>query len=46
VEIHQTADSVVDEDEQVLRPPQEEMEELEESSRREMLQENREEYTS
>jgi hypothetical protein len=46
VEIHRTADGVVDEDELVLRPPQEEMEEVEESSWRERIQENREEYTS
>ena len=46
VEIHRTADGVADEDEQVLHPPQEEMEEVEESSWREMLKENREEYTS
>jgi hypothetical protein len=45
VEIHRTIGSVVDEDEQALRPPQEEMEEVEESSWRTMLRENREEYT-
>jgi hypothetical protein len=46
VEIHRTPDDVIDEEEQIVRPPQEEMEEVEESSWREMLQENREEYTS
>ena len=48
VEIHRTADGdgAVEEDEQVLRPPQEEMEEIEESSWRARLQQNREEYTS
>jgi hypothetical protein len=37
MEIHRTADGVVDEDEQVLRPPQEEMEEVEEDSWRARL---------
>ena len=48
VEIHRTTDGdgALEEDEQVLRPPQEEMEETEESSWRARLQQNREEYTS
>ena len=48
VEIHRTIDGNwgVEEDEQVLRSPREEMEEVEESSWRARLQRNREEYTS
>ena len=48
VEIHRTTDGdgALEEDEQVLRPPQEEMEEIEESSWRARLHQNREEYTS
>ena len=46
MEIHRKANDVVDEDEQILHPPQEEMEEVEESSWRARLQENTEEYTS
>ena len=48
VDIHRTADGdgAIEEDEHVLRPPQEEMEEVEENSWRAMLQHNREEYTS
>ena len=48
VEIHRTTDgdSAEEEDEQVLRPPQEEMEAIEENSWRAKVQENREEYTS
>lgn len=47
VEIHRKMDEedVVEDDEQVFCPPQEEME-AEETSWREMLQRNREEYTS
>ena len=48
VEIHRTTDDedTVVEAERVLHPPQEVMEEAEESSWRARLQENREEYTS
>ena len=48
VEIHRKTDEegVIEEDEQVFCPPQEEMEESEESSWRAMLRRNREEYTS
>ena len=48
LEIHRTADGDgdVDEDEQVLHPPQEEMEEVEESFWRASLQDNREQYSS
>ena len=48
VEIHRTTDGdgAVEEDEQVLRPPQEEMEEIEESSWRARVQQNKEEYVS
>lgn len=48
VEIHRTvdADGDVEDDGHVLHPPQEEMEEVEESSWRARVQENREEYTS
>jgi hypothetical protein len=46
VEIHRKPDDVDEEDERVVCPPQEEMEEAEEVSWRAMLQRNREEYTS
>jgi hypothetical protein len=45
-EIHRKMDDVIEEDEQAVCPPQEEMEEAEEISWRTMLQRNREEYTS
>ena len=48
LDIHRTGDGDgdVEEDQQVLHPPQEEMEEVEESSWRASVQENSEEYTS